>query len=93
MLLRADSSPVVEPNRAVAIAMRDDSVSGLAIIDTIRSRGDLQKYYLAYCARGEFLRRLGRRDQSRLAFERALSLAKQEPEKRFLRKKLSELDD
>ena len=93
VLLRADSSPIVELNRAVAIAMRDDIASGLAIIDTILSRGDLQEYYLAYSARGEFLRRLGRRDQARLAFERALSLAKQEPEKRFLRKKLSDLDD
>jgi RNA polymerase sigma-70 factor, ECF subfamily len=92
VLLRADSSPIVELNRAVAIAMRDDIASGLAIIDTILSRGDLQEYYLAHSARGEFLRRLGKRDQSRLAFERALSLANQEPEKRFLRKKLSELD-
>lgn len=92
VLLRADSSPVVELNRAVAIAMRDDIASGLVIIDTILSRGDLQEYYLAHSARGEFLRRLGKRDQARLAFERALSLAKQEPEKRFLRKRLVELD-
>ena len=91
VLLRADSSPVVELNRAVAIAMRDGVASGLAIIEAILNRGDLQDYYLAYSARGEFLRRLGRREPARLAFERALSLAKQEPEKRFLRKRLSEV--
>ncbi len=91
VLLRADSSPVVELNRAVAIAMRDDIASGLAIIDAILNRGDLKDYYLAHAARGEFLRRLGSREQAGLAFERALSLAKQEPEKRFLRKRLSEV--
>lgn len=92
VLLRADSSPVVELNRAVAIAMRDDIASGLTIIDTILNRGDLQEYYLAHSARGEFLRRLGKQEQARLAFERALSLAKQEPERRFLRKKLVEVN-
>ncbi len=91
VLLRADSSPVVELNRAVAIAMRDDVASGLSIIDAILDRGDLQDYYLAHCARGEFLRRLGNPKQAKLAFERALLLAKQEPEKRFLRKKLSDV--
>ena len=91
VLLRTDSSPVVELNRAVAIAMRDDVASGLSIIDAILDRGDLQDYYLAHCARGEFLRRLGNPKQAKLAFERALSLAKQEPEKRFLRKILSDV--
>ncbi len=91
VLLRADSSPVVELNRAVAIAMRDDVASGLSIIDAILDRGDLQDYYLAHCARGEFLRRLGNPKQAKLAFERALSLAKQEPEKRLLRKMLSDV--
>jgi RNA polymerase sigma-70 factor (ECF subfamily) len=93
VLLRADSSPVVELNRAVAIAMRDDVASGLVIIDAILSRGDLQDYYLAHSARGEFLRRLGRQELARHAFERALSLAKQEPERRFLRKRLTEVCD
>lgn len=93
VLLRADSSPVVELNRAVAIAMRDGVASGLAIIEAILDRGELQDYYLAHSARGEFLRRLGRREPARLAFERALSLAKQEPEKRFLRKRLSEVGE
>ncbi len=88
VLLRADSSPVVELNRAVAIAMRDDVATGLSIIDAILNRGDLQDYYLAHSARGEFLRRLGKLPESRIAFERAISLAMQEPEQRFLRNKL-----
>ncbi len=92
ILLRAESSPIVELNRAVAIAMRDDVASGLAIIDAILSRGELQDYYLAHSARGEFLRRLGSQDQAILAFERALSLARQEPEQRFLRSKLASLE-
>jgi RNA polymerase sigma-70 factor, ECF subfamily len=90
VLLRADSSPVVELNRAVAVAMRDGVAAGLAIIDGILDRGDLRDYYLAHSARGEFLRRLGRQEEARVAFERALSLAQQEPEKRFLRKKIAE---
>jgi len=91
VLLIADSSPIVELNRAVEIAMRDGIESGLAIIDAIFSRGDLQDYYLAHSARGEFLRRLGRQDQARIAFEQALALAKQGPEKRFLCKRLLEV--
>ncbi len=89
VLFRADASPVVELNRAVAIAMRDDTASGLAIIDSILDRGDLQDYYLAHSARGEFLRRLEKHDQAKLAFERALSLARLEPERRFLRSKIA----
>lgn len=92
ILFRVDPSPVVELNRAVAIAMRDDAASGLAIIDAILDRGDLQDYGLAHAARGELLRRVGNQEQAKRAFERALSLAKQEPEKRFLRAKLASLD-
>lgn len=92
VLLRADSSPIVELNRAVAIAMRDDVASGLSIIDAILNRGDLQDYYLAHSARGEFLRRLGNREQAKLAFERALSLTQQEAERRFLRNKITETE-
>lgn len=92
ILLRADSSPVVELNRAVAVAMRDGIAAGLSIIDAILARGDLQDYYLAHAARGEFLRRLGSQTQARLAFERALSLAKQEPEQRFLRNRLASIE-
>jgi RNA polymerase sigma-70 factor (ECF subfamily) len=93
VLILADSSPVVELNRAVAIAMRDDVSTGLSIIDSILSRGDLQDYYLAHSARGEFLRRLGKRMEAKLAFERALTLAKQEPEQRFLRNKLASMGE
>ncbi len=92
VLLRLDASPVVELNRAVAIAMRDGVASGLTIIDAILCRGDLQDYYLAHSARGEFLRRLGKLPESKLAFERALSLAEQEPEQRFLRNKLAAIN-
>ncbi len=92
VLMRADASPVVELNRAVAIAMRDDIASGLSIIDAILSRGELQDYYLAHSARGEFLRRLGKNAEAKSAFATALSLAKQEPEQRFLRQKLSSIN-
>jgi RNA polymerase sigma-70 factor (ECF subfamily) len=92
VLLRADASPLVELNRAVAIAMRDDICSGLSIIDAILERGDLSDYHLAHSARGEFLRRLGKHHEARIAFEQALSLAKQEPEQRFLRRKLALVD-
>jgi RNA polymerase sigma-70 factor (ECF subfamily) len=92
VLLRADSSPVVELNRAVAIAMRDDIASGLSIIEAILQRGDLHDYYLAHSARGEFLLRTGDKKQAKRAFEHALSLAKQEPEQRFLRKKLESIE-
>ncbi len=92
VLLQAESSPVVELNRAVAIAMRDGVANGLTIIDKILNRGDLQDYYLAHSARGEFLRRLGKLPESKLAFERALSLAKQDSEQRFLRNKLAAIN-
>jgi len=91
VLLRADASPVVELNRAVAIAMRDGVAAGLSIIDAIFKRGELHDYYLAHSAQGEFLRRLGNQEQAKLAFERALVLAKQEPEQRFLRRKIASL--
>jgi len=92
VLMRADSSPVVELNRAVAIAMRDDEAAGLAIIDAILSRGELQNYYLAHSARGELLRRLGNQEQAKVAFERTLSLANQQPEQRFLRKRVASIE-
>ena len=93
MLLRVYPSPVVELNRAVAIAMRDDLAAGLALIDGILDRGDLSDYYLAHSARGELLRRLGRNSESRSAFQRALSLTKQAPEQRFLQRRLHSLDN
>ena len=91
ILMRADPSPVVELNRAVAIAMRDDVATGLAIIDDILERGDLQAYYLAHSARGEFLRRLGKHPDARRAFEQALALTTHDSERRFLRAKLDSL--
>ncbi|WP_436717024.1 RNA polymerase sigma factor [Roseiconus lacunae] len=91
VLRMADSSPVIQLNRAVAIAMRDGSLAGLEIIDSILKRGELQEYYLAHSARGELLRRLGQQDEAIAAFEKAFSLAKQEPELRFLRNKIDSL--
>ncbi len=88
VLLRADASPVVELNRAVAVAMQEGPAVGLNIIDSILLRGDLHDYYLAHAARGELLRRLGKFLEARLALEQSLSLAQQEPEQRFLRKKI-----
>ena len=91
VLVRADDSPVVELNRAVAVAMRDGPAAGVALIDAILDRGDLTKYRLAHSARAELCRRLGRTEEARAAFERALALTKQEPERRFLARRLAEL--
>lgn len=90
-LLAIYPSPVVELNRAVAVAMRDGPEAGLALIDAIVGRGDLAQYHLAHAARADMLRRLGRRNEARAAYERALELAQQEPERRFLTKRLGEL--
>src|SRR5512134_3228344 len=91
LLARADPSPVVELNRAVAVAMRDGPAAGLDLIDAILARGDLQDYRLAHAARAGLCRRLGDRTQARASYERALALARQEPERRFLRRRLAEL--
>ncbi|MBV8078348.1 MAG: RNA polymerase sigma factor [Planctomycetaceae bacterium] len=90
-LLAINPSPVVELNRAVAVAMRGGPAAGLALIDAVLGRGDLTGYHLAHAARADLLRRLGRRDEARAAYERALELAQQEPERRFLKKRLSQL--
>ncbi len=90
-LLAVHPSPVVELNRAVAVAMRDGPAAGLALVDAVLARGDLGGYHLAHAARADLLRRLGRRDDARAAYERALALARQEPERRFLMKRLSQL--
>ncbi len=79
-LLAISPSPVVELNRAVAVAMRDGPAAGLELIDAILERSDLGAYHLAHAARADLLRRLGRRDGARRAYERALALAQQEPE-------------
>src|SRR6185312_242865 len=90
-LARIDPSPVIELNKAVAIAMRDGPAAGLALIDAILGRGDLRDYRLAHAARAELCRRLGRTNEARAAYRRALELTHQEPEKRFLEKRLTEL--
>jgi RNA polymerase sigma-70 factor, ECF subfamily len=91
LLARADPSPVVELNRAVAVAMRDGPAVGLALVDAILERGQLDGYHLAHAARADLLRRLGRTAEARAAYRRALELARQEPERRFLRRRLDEL--
>ncbi|MCL4294164.1 MAG: RNA polymerase sigma factor [Anaerolineae bacterium] len=91
VLLQIDPSPIVELNRAVAVAMRDGPATGLALIDDILARGDLGDYHLAHAARADLCRRLGRTAEARAAYERALSLTQQEPERRFLERRLSEL--
>jgi RNA polymerase sigma-70 factor, ECF subfamily len=90
-LARFEPSPVVELNRAVAIAMRDGPEAGLALVDAILARGDLADYHLAHAARADLCRRLRRPKEARSAYEKALKLARQEPERRFLEKRLAEL--
>jgi RNA polymerase sigma-70 factor (ECF subfamily) len=91
VLLRAVPSPVIELNRAVALAMRDGPLAGLQQVEAILARGELLDYHLAYSARGEFCRQLGRLDEARLAYEKALSLIRQTPEKHFLERRLASL--
>jgi len=91
ILARAEPSPVIELNRAVAVAMRDGPQAGLALIDGILARGDLADYHLAHSARAEMCRRLGRNEQAVASYRRALDLARQEPERRFLERRLAEL--
>jgi len=92
LLLRIDASTVVRLNRAVAVAMRDRPEAGLAIIDGILEDGELTDYHLARSARADLLRRLGRRGEAREAYRQALLLTEQEPERRFLERRLRELD-
>ena len=91
VLARANPSPVVELNRAIAVAMRDGPSAGLALIDAILLRGDLRDYHLAHSARADMYRRLGRAKEARAAYKQALSLARQEPVRRFLDRRLREL--
>ncbi|SDQ48422.1 RNA polymerase sigma-70 factor, ECF subfamily [Pseudomonas grimontii] len=92
VLLRAVPSPVIELNRAVAVAMREGQLAGLQLVEGILARGELLDYHLAHSARGEFCRQLGRMDEARTAYEKALSLTQQIPEKRFLKHRLAELN-
>jgi RNA polymerase sigma-70 factor, ECF subfamily len=91
VLLGAEPSPVVELNRAVAVAMRDGPRAGLALIDGILARGELVNYHLAHAARAEMCRRLGRNAEARAAYERVLALVRQEPERRFIERRLAQL--
>jgi RNA polymerase sigma-70 factor, ECF subfamily len=93
VLVRADPSPVVELNRAVAVAMRDGPLAGLAIIDAILARGELADYHLVHSARAELCRRAGRPAEARTSYMRALALTRNEPERRFLERRLGELPD
>jgi RNA polymerase sigma-70 factor (ECF subfamily) len=91
-LARANPSPVIELNRAVAVAMRDGPSAGLSLVEEILERGRLEDYYLAHSVRADLCRRLGRAAEARVSYERALSLTEQEPERRFLRRRISELE-
>jgi RNA polymerase sigma-70 factor (ECF subfamily) len=91
VLLRAAPSAVVELNRAAAVAMRDGPAAGLALIDAILARGDLGDYHFAHSARADLCRRLGRTADARASYKRALALTRQEPERRFLERRLAEL--
>jgi len=91
VLSDGDPSPVIELNRAVAVAMRDGPEAGLASIDAILDRGDLSEYHLAHSARAELCRRLGRTEDARTSWQRALELTQQKPERRFLERRLTDL--
>ncbi|MGH8660418.1 MAG: RNA polymerase sigma factor [Burkholderiales bacterium] len=92
-LARVEPSPVVELNRAVAVAMREGPAAGLELIDAILARGDLADYRLAHAARADLCRRLERTAEARASYERALALTRQEPERRFLERRLAQLRD
>jgi RNA polymerase sigma-70 factor (ECF subfamily) len=92
VLLRVEPSPVVELNRAVAVAMRDGPDAGLALIDALLASGELAEYRLAHAARADLCRRLGRIAEAQAAYERALDLTRQGPERRFLERRLAGLE-
>jgi RNA polymerase sigma-70 factor (ECF subfamily) len=93
VLLRMEPSPIIELNRAVAVAMRDGPASGLTLVDGLLERGELKEYRLAHAARADLCRRLGRIAEARAAYERALALTRQEPERRFLERRLAGLKE
>ena len=92
VLFRVEPSPVVELNRAVALAMRDGPAAALSIVDAILQRGDLEDYRFAHATRAELCRRLGRVEEARNAYRRALELTLQQPERRLLERRVSELE-
>jgi len=89
-LSRLDPSPVIELNRAVAVAMRDGPAAGLALVDALM--GELEDYHLAHAARADLCRRLGRKEQAIAAYRKALALSRQAPERRFLERRIAELE-
>ena len=91
VLVRVEESPVVALNRAVAVAMRDGPNAGLALVDAILARGELADYCPLHAARADLCRRLGRREDARVSYERALALTQQEPERRFFARRIVEL--
>ena len=91
VLFRVDPSAVVELNRAVAVAMRDGPLAGLNLVEAILRRGELTEYHLAHSARAELCRRLGQSEEARQSYERALRFARQEPERRFLARRMNSL--
>ena len=93
VLARIDPSPIVALNRAVAVAMRDGAAAGLALVDAILGRGELTGYHLAHAARAELCRKLERLEEARVSYERALELARQGPERRFLQKRLGDVEN
>ena len=93
MLMQSNPSPVVELNRAVAVAMNDGLAAGLDLINALLARGELENYHLAHAARADLSRRLGQSAEARSSYERALGLTQQEPERRFLKRRISELMD
>jgi RNA polymerase sigma-70 factor (ECF subfamily) len=90
-LLVADPSPVVELNRAVSIAMRDGPDAGISLVDSLLEQGVLDDYHLAHAARADLLRQVGQNGEARAAYQRALELARREPERRFLQRRIAEL--
>ena len=92
VLLRVEPSPVIALNRAVAVAMRDGPAAGLVLIEQILVGGELANYHLAYAAKAELCRRLGQRAEAYQAFRQALALARQAPERRFIERRLAQLE-
>jgi RNA polymerase sigma-70 factor (ECF subfamily) len=93
MLLQATPSPVIELNRAVALAMRDGPAAGLPLVDELLESGELSDYYLAFAVRADLCRRLGRTAEARDAYRWALDLTHQAAERRFLERRLTDLQD
>jgi RNA polymerase sigma-70 factor (ECF subfamily) len=92
LLLRIEPSPIIELNRAIAVAMRDGPAKGLELVNALLESDELTGYHLAHAARADLCRRLGKTLDARTSYQRALALTKQEPERRFLEKRLAELD-